>query len=61
MKRSLKVYNSNMANKYWCEIISKASVKSSERMQRGVAVTSACAMASSTVVTASKMELPGTP
>ena len=61
MKRSLNAYRSNMANKYWCEILSKASVKSSERMQRGVAVTVACAMASSTVVTASKIVLPGTP
>jgi len=55
MTHLLIAYFSRIAKRYLCEILSKASLKSRESTQRGVAVTSACAMASWKVFTASRI------
>jgi hypothetical protein len=54
MKLSLYPYLCNIRNRYVCEILSKAAVKSKERIHSGECVSSAYAMASRTVATASK-------
>ena len=59
--QSRSPYAFRMVNRYRCESLSKASLKSKDVMHRGVRVISDCAIASRTVTTASSMELPGTP
>ena len=51
---------SRTANRYLCAIFSKASLKSMDITQRGVADSSACAIALLMVVAASKILFPGT-
>jgi hypothetical protein len=51
MKRLLYPYLCSIRNRYVCEILSKAAVKSKERIRSGACVISAYAMASRTVAT----------
>ena len=61
IKRSLNPLLLIIEKRYVCEILSKASLKSRDRMHRGSYVTSAFEIASLTVATASSIVLPVTP
>jgi hypothetical protein len=50
-----------MANKILCDILSNASLKSTDMMNKGFRVTSAKAIASLTVAMASNILCPGRP
>jgi len=48
-------------HKVFCDILSNASLKSSDSTHKGMLAASAYAIASRTVATASKIDFPGTP